>query len=106
MEAGSIPAPRGGRSTLERSSRSRAMDPLLRWTLTGMAAFILLLIAFFFIRLFIEAKPAFDKFGYFGFVFDNNWYVSTATFGAWPLLVGTVLTSVIALVMGVPVAIA
>src|SRR6478735_7083605 len=106
MEAGSLSAARGGRSTLERSSRSRALDPLLKWVLTGMAAFILLLIAFFFIRLFIEAKPAFDKFGYGGFVFDNNWDVSKATFGAWPLLVGTVITSAIALIMGVPVAIA
>ena len=65
--------------------RSRALDPLLRWALTGLAALILLLIAFFFIRLFIEAKPAFDQFGYLGFVFDNNWDVSKEIFGAWPL---------------------
>jgi phosphate ABC transporter permease protein PstC len=105
MEAGSIPA-RGGRSALERSSRSRALDPALRWFLTGLAAFVLFLIAFFFIRLFIEAKPAFDKFGYLGFVFDNNWDVSKEIFGAWPLVVGTLITSVIALLIGVPVAIA
>src|SRR3954453_1878916 len=107
MEAGSFTATTsGGRSSLERSSRSRAIDPLLRWVLTGLAALILILIAFFFVRLFIEAKPAFDKFGYAGFVFDNNWDVSKETFGAWPLLVGTLITSGIALVIGVPVAIA
>ena len=105
MEAGSLTA-RGGRSPLERSARARSIDPLLRWTLTGLAALILILIAFFFIRLFIEAKPAFDKFGYFGFVFDNNWDVSKETFGAWPLLVGTLITSGIALLIGVPIAIA
>jgi phosphate ABC transporter permease protein PstC len=105
VEAGSLRAG-GGRSVLERSSRSRAVDPLLRWLLTGLAALILLLIAFFFIRLFIEAKPAFDKFGYLGFVFDNNWDVSKAVFGAWPLVVGTLITSAIALVIGVPVAVA
>jgi phosphate ABC transporter permease protein PstC len=105
MEAGSLRAG-GGRSVLERSSRSRALDPLLRWVLTGLAALILLLIAFFFIRLFVEAKPAFDKFGYVGFVFDNNWDVSKAIFGAWPLVVGTLITSTIALVIGVPVAVA
>jgi phosphate ABC transporter permease protein PstC len=105
MEAGSLRAG-GGRSVLERSSRSRALDPLLRWVLTGLAALILLLIAFFFIRLFVEAKPAFDKFGYLGFVFDNNWDVSKAVFGAWPLVVGTLITSAIALVIGVPVAVA
>src|SRR5512132_2899279 len=105
MEAGTLRA-RGGPAIGNRSSRARALDPLLRWVLTGLAALILILIAFFFIRLFIEAKPAFDKFGYFGFVFDNNWDVSKATFGAWPLLVGTLITSGIALLIGVPIAIA
>jgi phosphate transport system permease protein len=105
MEAGSISV-RDGRSVLERPSRSRALDPLLRWFLTGLAAFVLFLIAFFFIRLFIEAKPAFDKFGYIGFVFDNDWDVSKEIFGAWPLVVGTLITSAVALLIGVPVAIA
>src|ERR671933_1975190 len=104
MEAGTLTTARGGRSILERPSRSRMADPVLRWVLTGLAGLILVLIAFFFIRLFVEAKPAFDKFGYFGFTFDNNWDVSHATFGAWPLLVGTLLTSAIALLIGVPVA--
>jgi phosphate ABC transporter permease protein PstC len=90
----------------QRSSFSRALDPLLRWVLTGLAALILILIVFFFIRLFVEAKPAFDKFGYLGFVFDNNWDVSKEIFGSWPLVVGTIITSVIALVIGVPVAVA
>jgi phosphate transport system permease protein len=106
MEAGSLTAPRGDRSRLERSSRSRALDPALRYLLTGLAALILILIAFFFIRLFVEAKPAFDKFGYIGFVFSNNWDVSKEIFGAWPLVVGTLITSTIALLIGVPVAIA
>src|SRR3954463_9578762 len=106
MEAGSLTTVRGGRSVLERSSRARALDPLLRWTLTGLAGLMLVLIAFFFIRLFIEAKPAFDRFGYVGFVFDNSWVPSQALYGALPLVVGTLITSGIALVIGVPVAIA
>jgi phosphate transport system permease protein len=105
MEAGSLTA-RGGRSIPERSPRSRALDPLLQYTLTGLAALILVLIAFFFVRLFIEAKPAFDQFGYLGFVFDNNWDVSKSIYGAWPLVVGTLVTSAVALTIGVPVAIA
>jgi phosphate ABC transporter permease protein PstC len=107
MEAGSLTSPvRGGRSLLERSPRSRALDPLLRWTLTGLAGLILVLIAFFFIRLFIEAKPAFDRYGYVGFVFDNSWVPSQQLYGALPLMVGTLITSAIALIIGVPVAIA
>jgi len=109
MEAGSLTpraTVRGGRSIHERSPRSRAIDPLLKWFLSGLAALILVLIAFFFIRLFIEAKPAFDKFGYIGFVFDNSWVPSQQLYGALPLVVGTLITSAIALIIGVPVAIA
>src|SRR3954463_11254523 len=106
MEAGTLTNARGGRSILERPSRSRMADPILRWTLTGLAGLILVLIAFFFIRLYIEAKPAFDKYGYVGFVFDNAWVPSQALYGALPLMVGTLITSAIALVIGVPVAIA
>src|SRR3954465_7024393 len=106
MEAGTLTTARAGRSILERPSRSRAPDPLLRWTLTGLAALILVLIAFFFIRLFIEAKPAFDAYGYAGFVFDSSWVPSQQLYGALPLMVGTLITSAIALLIGVPVAIA
>ena len=109
MEAGSLTpraTVRGGRSIHERSPRSRAIDPLLKWFLSGLAALILVLIAFFFIRLFIEAKPAFDKFGYIGFVFHNSWVPSQQLYGALPLVVGTLITSAIALIIGVPVAIA
>ena len=107
MEAGSLATTiRGDRALTARSPRSRAIDPLLKWVLSGLAALILVLIAFFFIRLFIEAKPAFDRFGYVGFVFDNSWVPSQSLYGALPLVVGTLITSVIALVIGVPVAIA
>src|SRR5258708_1515066 len=58
---------RGDRSTLERSPLSGIGDRLLRWILTALAAAILLLIGFFFVRLYIEAKPAFDRFGVIGF---------------------------------------
>jgi phosphate ABC transporter permease protein PstC len=78
----------------------------MQYVLTGLAALILALIGFFFVRLFVEAHPAFAKFGYVGFVFDNNWDVSKGLFGAWPLVVGTLITSGIALLIGVPIAIA
>jgi phosphate ABC transporter permease protein PstC len=109
MEAGSLTTAtpvRGDRSLIERSPRSRVLDPLLKWFLAGLAALILVLIAFFFIRLFVEAKPAFDKYGYIGFVFDNSWVPSQQLYGALPLVVGTLITSAIALLIGVPVAIA
>src|SRR3954452_5364783 len=96
----------GGRSSLERPLPSLLPDRPLRWTLTGLAAGILVLIAFFFVRLIVEARPAFSRFGVLGFTFDNNGDVSRDTFGALSLVVGTLITSAIALIIGVPVAVA
>ena len=105
MEAGAL-STRGGRSVLERSPLSRLPDRALRLGLTALAVAILALIAFFFVRLYVEAKPAFDRFGVLGFTFDNDWDVSQKVFGALPLLVGTLITSAVALLIGVPVAVA
>src|SRR4051794_20575166 len=105
MEAGAATAG-GDRSILERSPLSRLPDRFLRWGLTALAAAVLILIAYFFIKLYSEARPAFSKFGVFGFPFDNNWDVSRSIYGPLPLLVGTLITSAIALLIGVPVAVA
>ena len=93
-------------SILERSRLARIPDVVLKWGLGILSSLILVLIVFFFIRLFGQAKPAFEKFGVLGFTFTNNWNVSANEFGALPLLVGTLLTSGLALLMGVPVAVA
>jgi phosphate ABC transporter permease protein PstC len=105
MAAGTAPVA-GDRSVFERSPAARLPDRILKWGLTILAGAILALIAFFFIRLYVEAKPAFDKFGVIGFIFDNNWNVSANEYGAWALVVGTLITSGIALVIGVPIAVA
>jgi phosphate ABC transporter permease protein PstC len=88
------------------TSRARLGDRALRVILMGLAGLILALIVFFFIFLIIKAHPAFARFGVFGFTFDNNWDVSRGIYGALPLLVGTLITSAIALLIGVPVAVA
>src|SRR3954453_18994810 len=107
MEAGSATPPRAGsRPRLGRLPLVRAQDRALRWGLTGVAGLILALIGFFFIRLLVEAWPAFTKFGVFGFTFTNDWDVSRNLYGALPLLVGTLITSAVALLIGVPVAVA
>src|SRR5256885_5466396 len=105
MEAGTLTSP-GGRSFDERSSGARLADPVSRWGLRALAALILALIVFFFLFLIRKAPPALSQFGVFGFTFGSPWDVSRAHFGAWPLLAGTLITSAIALVIGVPVAVA
>jgi phosphate ABC transporter permease protein PstC len=106
VEAGSVSAAGGGRPVLGRPSLSRLPDRALRFGLTALAAAILALIAYFFIKLIDESSLAFDRFGVFGFTFTNNWDVSREVFGALPLLVGTLITAAVALLIGVPVAVA
>ncbi len=107
MTAHAAPIAReGGRSKLERSPAARREDPLFRAALTVLAGLILALIAFFLIFLIRRAEPALSHQGVFSFLFSNDWNPSRQIYGAWPLVAGTLITSAIALVIGVPVAIA
>jgi phosphate ABC transporter permease protein PstC len=103
VESGSITVG-GGRSTLERSSLSRLPDRLLRLGLSALAVLILALLVYFFIRLIGESHQALSKFG-FQFVVGNDWDVSRNIYHGAALLVGTLITSAIALLIGVPVAV-
>jgi phosphate ABC transporter permease protein PstC len=97
---------RGDRSILERSAAARRADPLFRAVLTALAGLILALIAFFLIFLINKASPAFSHQGFFSFLFTNDWNPSKEIFGAWPLVVGTIICSAVALIIGVPIAVA
>jgi len=105
VEAGTSVAT-GSRPTIGRLPAVRRQDVVFENGLRLVAGLILALIAFFFVRLYVEASPAFQRFGLFGFVTTNDWDVSRELFGALPLLVGTLITSAIALLIGVPVAVA
>src|SRR3989440_150651 len=106
MAAGTPPVLGDSRPAIGRLSLSRLPDRLLRWILTGLAAGVLLLIAYFFYKLIDQAGPSISKFGIFDFAFRNDWDVSRNIYGAAPLLVGTLITSGIALLLGVPIAVA
>ncbi|MHB8531829.1 MAG: phosphate ABC transporter permease subunit PstC, partial [Solirubrobacteraceae bacterium] len=104
MEAASLTG--GGRTSLVRSPLARFPDRALKYALTGLAALILALIVYFFVRLLGQAEPALAHQGVLGFAFDNGWNPTAGHFGALPLVVGTLITSFLALVIGVPVAVA
>jgi phosphate ABC transporter permease protein PstC len=108
----------GGRSAFERSPLSRLPDQILQFGLAGVAALVLILLGAFLVVLISESSSAFSHVGVFNFLFHNNWETSqlqqgaacdtghACTFGAWPMILGTLLTAGIALVIGVPVAVA
>ncbi|MEA2314106.1 MAG: phosphate transport system permease protein [Solirubrobacteraceae bacterium] len=104
MEAASVAG--GKRPISGRSPLGRLPDGALRYGLSALAALILALIVYFFIRLVGEARPALVRFGLFNFTLGNDWNVSAEHFGALPLLVGTIITAALALLIGVPVAVA
>jgi len=97
------PTGSGGRSILERSPLSRVPDQVLQWTLTALAAAILVLIGYFFVRLIGQSSSAISHFG-LSFVFGNDWNPSKLIFHGLPLVFGTLVTSAIALLIGVSVA--
>jgi phosphate ABC transporter permease protein PstC len=86
--------------------RARMADPVFLGTLAAIAGLVLVLIVFFFIFLLDHARPALSHQGVLSFVFSNDWNPSKEIYGGWPLLAGTIITSAIALVLGVPVAVA
>jgi phosphate ABC transporter permease protein PstC len=104
VQANAITA-HGDRSKLERSPLHRLPDRALKWGLSGLAAAILILIAYFFIRLIGQSSDALNHFG-LSFVFGNDWDVSRDIYRGAAMLVGTLITATIALVIGVPIAVA
>jgi phosphate ABC transporter permease protein PstC len=95
----------GDRPAFGRSSVSGVPDRVLRWGLTGLAFLILALLIYFLIRLIGQSTKAFNSFG-LSFIFGNDWDVSRNIYHGAALVVGTLITSGIALLIGVPVAVA
>src|SRR4051812_34756611 len=98
MGAGTITRS-GGQATFERPLRSRLPDRLLHGALLATALAVLALIAFFFVRLIDESSPLLSSYGVLLFVTHDEWVPSQAAFGALPLVVGTLVTSAVALVI-------
>jgi phosphate transport system permease protein len=72
---------------------------------TAMAAFgIVLVVAGTFYVLIIQSLPAIRKFGFAGFIFSTDWDPVRESFGAATNLFGTAVTTVLSMVIAVPVA--
>ena len=54
---------------------------------------------------FADASPVYEKFGILGFVTGTKWAPSFTVYGAWPFIYGTLLTSLIGLVIAVPISV-
>ncbi|MDB5557446.1 MAG: phosphate transporter permease subunit PstC [Enterovirga sp.] len=68
----------------------------------GCAALVLLVLVGIIGSMIWGGLPAFREFGFFGFVGGSTWNVGADRYGAWPAIAGTLSSSLIALVIGVP----
>ncbi|HEX3972501.1 MAG TPA: phosphate ABC transporter permease subunit PstC, partial [Stellaceae bacterium] len=95
--------------TLESSSpgtrpgRQRTADLVFRGTTQLFAFGVLVLLGAVMVALFVGGLPAFQAFG-FGFLFNSTWNPVKQLFGGAPAIYGTLITSLIAMVIGVPLA--
>lgn len=94
------------RTRVASTARAWSADAVARRVLQLVAVVVLVIIGYFFLQLAVAAVPVLGKMGPFNFLFQNDWDIAHEIFGAWPLLVGTLITSAIALVIGVPIAVA
>ena len=95
---------------LRARGRGRFADPVFRWVLFAAGASVLVILALMLISTSLDAWPVFAKEG-LHFLTGSVWNPGrsrsaiTGTYGAWPFIYGTLITSAIALVIAVPLAV-
>jgi phosphate transport system permease protein len=89
-----------------RARRSRFLDAAFRLLTSGVGAGLILLLGLLVFVLSSGASRAFARFG-LGFLTGRNWnpVIGRESFGALPLIFGTLATSAIAIVIAVPIAV-
>ena len=81
---------------------SVVLDRLFTLLVKGCGLFVLVVIVAIMVSLWLGAWPAFDRFG-LGFFLSQDWNPVTEKFGALVSIYGTLVTSLIAMMIGVPV---
>ena len=81
---------------------SPVADKLFSGASRAAAYLVLLLLAGIMLAMVIGGWPAFREFG-FGFLTSSIWDTQSDQYGAWPAIVGTVTTALIAMVIGLPI---
>ncbi len=80
-------------------------DLTFRAVLAALAVGTTLILGFMMVGSFVTAAPVYEKFGLIGFLTGTKWEPSFTIYGAWPFIYGTVLTSLLALLIAVPISV-
>jgi len=78
-------------------------DQLFRWTLWGCASIAGLILVFIVAFLILESVPAFQDLGARRFAFDSSWHPSEDAFNLLPMVMGTGLTTLGAILLAGPI---
>ncbi len=90
-------------TTRRRLDRQRLQDAAFRGTTQFSALGVLVLLGGIVVALTAGAVPAFERFGWV-FLSSDAWNPVTEKFGALPAIYGTLVTSLIAMLIGIPLA--
>jgi phosphate transport system permease protein len=77
-------------------------DKIFRTVLLLAATSILLIVAGIFVMMLQNSMPTIERFG-IGFLFGTEWKPAQEEFGALPFIYGTVVSSILALIISVPI---
>ncbi len=81
----------------------RFADTLFRRLTFGFAFLVFALLAAILLSLYLGSRPALARFGFWGFTFGRDWNPVSQQFGALVAIYGTLVTSAIAMLIGIPV---
>lgn len=101
MTASPVPANLAGEGTKSSLERVSYADRIFKLILTLAAISVPILLAFLVAELFQGSRLAMGKFG-FDFITTSTWDPVAETFGALPLIFGTLLSSALALLIAIP----
>jgi phosphate transport system permease protein len=99
------------RPSLREVRKQRWQDPAFRVFVSASGFSVLLILALMIIRTTNEALPLFSYQGFFNFLFGMEWRAGfsrtelTGDYGAFPFIYGTIITSLIAIALALPMAI-
>ena len=103
-EVGALAGPASARPLTLAAGQGNLADRVYGYALLGMGLVIPLLLAFLLFRVGASALPALREFGW-GFLTSSEWNPVEGQFGALPFVFGTLASSLLALVIAVPLAV-
>lgn len=86
---------------LSLSNRQLKWENFFKKLLSVMSAILIIIIIGLLITLIVESLPSIKSLGV-GFLWGKTWDPVNNVYGAWPFLIGTLLTSFIALIISIP----